>query len=66
MVTSSDEDLPRNIEFLYSRNRLNAAISRARCLAIIFASPMPLEIPCRSVVSITVLDPGCVKTRRLK
>jgi hypothetical protein len=34
MTTSSGDDLPRNIEFLYSRNRLNVAISRARCLSI--------------------------------
>jgi len=33
MATSSGDDLPRNIEFLYSRNRLNVAISGARCLA---------------------------------
>ena len=33
MTTSSGEDMPRNIEFLYSRNRLNVAISRARCLS---------------------------------
>src|SRR5690606_4621261 len=37
MATSSGEDLPRNIEFLYSRNRLNVAISRAKCLTVIFA-----------------------------
>ena len=28
MATSSGEDLPRNVEFLFSRNRLNVAISR--------------------------------------
>ena len=39
MATSSGDDLPRQIEFLYSRNRLNVAISRARCLAVIVASP---------------------------
>ena len=38
MVTSSGEELPRNIDFLYSRNRLNVAISRARSLAVILAS----------------------------
>jgi superfamily I DNA and/or RNA helicase len=32
MVTSSGDDLMRQIEFLYSHNRLNIAISRARCL----------------------------------
>ena len=31
MATSSGEDLPRNLEFLFSRNRLNVAISRAKC-----------------------------------
>ena len=33
MTTSSAEDIPRGAEFLFSRNRLNVAISRARCLA---------------------------------
>ena len=33
MTTSSEDDLPRHIEFLFSKNRLNVAISRARCLA---------------------------------
>jgi uncharacterized protein len=33
MTTSSAEDMPRGPEFLFSRNRLNVAVSRARCLA---------------------------------
>jgi uncharacterized protein len=33
MTTSSAQDMPRGPEFLFSRNRLNVAISRARCLA---------------------------------
>ena len=33
MATSSGEDAPRNLAFLFSRNRLNVAISRAQCLA---------------------------------
>ena len=33
MTTSGAEDIPRGAEFLFSRNRLNVAISRARCLA---------------------------------
>jgi superfamily I DNA and/or RNA helicase len=59
MVTSSDEDLPRNIEFLYSRNRLNVAISRARCLAIILASPKLLEIPCQSIEQLRLVNTLC-------
>jgi superfamily I DNA and/or RNA helicase len=35
-LTSSSPDLaPRGMEFLYSRNRLNVATSRARCLAVV-------------------------------
>ena len=49
MASSSPEDMPRNLEFLYSLNRLNVAISRARCLAVLVASPALLGIRCRSV-----------------
>ena len=59
MATSSGEDLPRNIEFLYSRNRLNVAVSRARCLAVIYASPRLLEIPCRTIEQMQLVDGLC-------
>jgi hypothetical protein len=35
------------MEFLYSLNRLNVAISRAKCLAIIVASPLLFEPECQ-------------------
>ena len=59
MVTSSAADLPRNIEFLYSRNRLNVAISRAQCLAIIIASPRLLEIPCKTIEQMKLANIFC-------
>lgn len=59
MATSSGDDLPRNIEFLYSRNRLNVAISRARCLAVIFANPRLLEIPCRTIEQMELVNGLC-------
>lgn len=59
MATSSGDDLPRNIEFLYSRNRLNVAISRARCLAVIFANPRLLEIPCSTIAQMELVDGLC-------
>jgi hypothetical protein len=39
MATSSGEDVSRDVGFLFSRNRLNVAISRAQCLAILSARP---------------------------
>lgn len=48
MASSSREDAPRDMGFLYSPNRLNVAVSRARCLAIIVASPRLLEAGCRT------------------
>ena len=59
MVTSSGDDLPRNIEFLYSRNRLNVAISRARCLAVIYANPRLLEIPCSTIAQMELVNGLC-------
>jgi uncharacterized protein len=59
MTTSSGEDLPRNIEFLYSKNRLNVAISRARCLAVVFASPRLLEISCNTVAQMKLVNTLC-------
>jgi uncharacterized protein len=59
MVTSSAEDLPRNIEFLYSKNRLNVAISRAECLAIVVANPKLLEIPCKTIDQIKLVNTFC-------
>lgn len=48
LTTSSPEDAPRGMEFLYSLNRLNVATSRAQAMVIIVASPRLLEPECRS------------------
>lgn len=60
MATSSGEDVPRNIEFLLSRNRLNVAISRARCLAYIVVSPRLVEINCRSIEQMRMANALCL------
>jgi hypothetical protein len=36
------------MEFLYSMNRLNVATSRARCAAIVVASPALIRVTCHS------------------
>ena len=48
MATSSPELAPRGMEFLYSLNRLNVATSRARCAAIVIASPALVRVACHS------------------
>lgn len=47
ITASSPEDVPRNFEFLYSRNRLNVAVSRARSYAIVVCSPAMLLPMCK-------------------
>ncbi len=59
MATSSGDDLPRNIEFLYSLNRLNVAVSRARCLSVIFANPRLLEVPCNTIDQMKLVNGLC-------
>jgi uncharacterized protein len=46
MTTSSMEDAPRGLEFLFSQQRLNVALSRAKALAIVVGSPQLLKVRC--------------------
>ena len=48
MTSSSAEDSPRGMTFLYNPNRLNVATSRAKCLCILVASPRILEPECHT------------------
>jgi len=59
MTTSDVECLPRNIEFLFSANRLNVALSRAQCVAIVVASPKLLETPCRTIDQLRLVNKFC-------
>jgi predicted RecB family nuclease len=47
-ATSSADDAPRGMEFLYDLNRLNVATSRAKALAIIVASPDLVRVACKT------------------
>lgn len=59
MATSNGDTLPRYIEFLYSKNRLNVAISRARCLALLVASPALADISCQTVEQMALVNLMC-------
>jgi uncharacterized protein len=56
LATSSPEDLPRHVDFFYSKNRLNVAISRARTLAIVLMNPRLLELDANSVEHLRMVN----------
>jgi uncharacterized protein len=59
MATSSGDDLVRSIGFLFSRNRLNVAISRAQAVAVLVASPKLLEVRCRTIEDMRLVNALC-------
>jgi predicted RecB family nuclease len=59
MATSSPEDAPRGMEFLYSLNRMNVAVSRARAVFILVANPDLFEPHCRSPYQMQLANALC-------
>jgi predicted RecB family nuclease len=59
MATSSYADAPRGMEFLYSPNRLNVAISRAQCMAILVASPSVFQADCKTPRQMQLANAFC-------
>ena len=59
MTTSSGEYLPRDIEFLYNKNRLNVAVSRAKCLAVVVANPRLLDVDCKTPEQMGLVNTLC-------
>jgi uncharacterized protein len=59
MATSSGDDLPRNMEFLFDKNRFNVAISRAQCLSVLVYSPRLLDIRCATTEQMALANMLC-------
>jgi uncharacterized protein len=59
MTTSTPEDAPRGMEFLYSVNRLNVAVSRAQCVAVIVASPGLFQVECKTPRQMNLANALC-------
>jgi hypothetical protein len=59
MVTSNEEYLPRFIDFLYSTNRLNVALSRAKSLALLVANPELMSITCSTPEQMALVNALC-------
>ncbi len=59
MCASSGESLSRGIEFLFSKNRLNVAISRAQTVAVVVGSPRLAGIRCTTIAQMELVNLYC-------
>lgn len=59
MTTSSEAELPRFMEFLFSKNRLNVAVSRAKSLAVLVANPELTSIKCMTPAQMGLVNTLC-------
>lgn len=59
LTTSSPELAPRGMDFLYSRNRLNVATSRARCVAVVVGSPDLWRVRARTPAQMRLANAFC-------
>ena len=59
MASSSADDAPRGVEFLYNLNRLNVATSRAQALVVLVGSPTFLQVHCRSPRQMELVNALC-------
>jgi uncharacterized protein len=59
LTTSAPELAPRGMDFLYSRNRLNVATSRARCVAVVVGSPDLWRVRARTPAQMRLANAFC-------
>ena len=59
MATSTPQDAPRGMEFLYSGNRLNVATSRAQCVTVLVANPALFDVQCKTPRQIELANAFC-------
>ncbi|QJD15720.1 TM0106 family RecB-like putative nuclease [Paracoccus sanguinis] len=59
MTASSAEETSRGMEFLFSLNRINVAVSRAKGLALVFGAPRLREAKCDTVEQMRLVNTLC-------
>ena len=59
MTASSAEETSRGMEFLFSLNRINVAVSRAKGLALVFGAPRLREANCNTVEQMQLVNTLC-------
>jgi predicted RecB family nuclease len=64
MATSSASDMSRSADFLFSRNRFNVAISRARCLAYLVCTDALLDSRGRDLEEMRLISTLCAFDER--
>jgi hypothetical protein len=58
-TTSDPADAPHGMEFLFSRNRLNVATSRAKCVCILVGNPRLFEPECHTPQQMRLANSFC-------
>ncbi len=59
MATSSAEETSRGMDFLFSVNRINVAVSRARALSLVFRAPRLREAKCETIKQMRLVNTLC-------
>jgi uncharacterized protein len=59
LASSSGEEAPRGLSFVFNRNRINVATSRAQCRVELVCSPRLLEADCRRVDDMRLVNALC-------
>ncbi|MBD5632997.1 MAG: TM0106 family RecB-like putative nuclease [Candidatus Eremiobacteraeota bacterium] len=63
MASSRGDELPRGVDFLFDRHRVNVAISRAQALAVLVCAPALLETQARTVEALATIGALCRLTQ---
>ena len=59
MCSSNADTIPRGLEFLLDRHRINVAISRAQCLSLVIASPTLARAACSTLEQVKLVNLFC-------
>ncbi len=59
VCASTGDSSPRGVEFLFNRNRLNVAISRAETLAVVVGSPALVRTNCTTIEQMRLVNVYC-------
>jgi superfamily I DNA and/or RNA helicase len=59
LASSSGEEAPRGLGFVFNRNRINVATSRAQCRVELVCSPRLLEADCHRVEEMRLVNALC-------